>query len=105
MSFSKTLWTGRPADQLTGRLADQLTGRPANSRAFSRAFSIAGTVPRVDNISTMAQRIFHLDMNASCISLEVLDSPKQGGDTALSAKTRGHPKSWKRLPPGREDQD
>jgi len=53
----------------------------------------------------MAQRIFHLDMNASYISVEVLDSPKQGGDTALSAKTRGHPKSWKRLLPGREDQD
>jgi hypothetical protein len=53
----------------------------------------------------MAQRILHLDMKAPYASVEVLDNPTQAGDTALAAKIRGLPKSWKRLQPGREDQD
>jgi hypothetical protein len=59
----------------------------------------------------MVQRILHLDMKASSVSVEVLDNPKlagdpaPAGDTAPAANIRDLLDSRKRLQPGRQEQD
>jgi hypothetical protein len=39
-------------------------------------FSIAGIVFTEDNLDIMVQPVFHLDMDAFCASVEVLDNPE-----------------------------
>jgi hypothetical protein len=53
----------------------------------------------------MVQRILHLDMKASSVSVEVLDNPKLAGDPAPAANIRDLLDSRKRLQPGRQEQD